>query len=307
MQCVYEFELVRSGDWYVVYPFGFGGGATQGADLAEASVMAADWLKTMLSHYLMSGEPFPEPTLGHEPERGGRILVVSVEVSLDTVPTVSATEAAEMLGVGKSRVSQMVKDGLLAGYKDGRDVRVTIDSIETRKKHKPKAGRPKKLSADSSETQEREGEPNGRGTERGSRFDEADYSTSRFLMLLKGLREVTPVHASYEGALGQKEGHGFKTEKQHMLSWFSSQATTGGGQYTRVEPNSSARRTYQRLQNASSLIWLAEALGEDPETVQQAANAAIAAGDRRRACKVVREIVPWARICELIESKSYHW
>lgn len=143
MQCVYEFELIEDDGWIVALPFDFGGG-TQGVDLAEASIMAADWLKTMLSHDLMEGKPFPKPTLGHEPEQGGRVLVVSVEVSLDSIPTVSATEAAEMLGVGKARVSQMVKNGLLAGYKDGRDVRVTLDSIEARKKYAPKAGRPRK-------------------------------------------------------------------------------------------------------------------------------------------------------------------
>ena len=93
----------------------------------------------------MRDETAPKPTLGHEPEQGGRVLVVSVEVSLDVVSTVSAKEAAEMLGIGKARVSTMVKDGILAGYKDGRDMRVTVDSINARKAAKPKAGRPRKI------------------------------------------------------------------------------------------------------------------------------------------------------------------
>ena len=132
MLYVFEFELVEEGDgWVVSYPFDFDG-ATQGFGLAEASEMSADWLKTMLEYRLMVGEEIPDATLGNEPKRGGRVLLVAVDASLDTVDAVSAKEAAEMLGVTKGRVSQLLKAGKLLGYRNGRDVYVTKDSVNAR-------------------------------------------------------------------------------------------------------------------------------------------------------------------------------
>lgn len=143
---VYEFELVNDGELIAVLPFDFEG-ATQGADYAEAVEMAADWLKTELEHRVMMGEVLPEPTLGNEPRHGGRVLLVAVEVNLDNVETVSAKDAADLLGVGRPRVSQMIKEGQLIGFKKGRDMHVTLDSIKARIAEKPKAGRPKKETA----------------------------------------------------------------------------------------------------------------------------------------------------------------
>lgn len=144
MLYVYEFELVKDGKHIAAFPYDFDGG-TQGIDLAEVSEMAADWLRSEIEYRLMGNEEIPEATLGHEPEReGGRVVIVAVDVSLDSVKTVSASKAAEMLGVSNGRVSQMLKDQSLAGYRKGRDTFVTIDSITARLAESPKAGRPKK-------------------------------------------------------------------------------------------------------------------------------------------------------------------
>lgn len=142
MLYVYEFELFESEGWTIAFPFDFDGG-TQGKDLRQAAEMAADWLKTEIEYRLMDGEDIPEATLGHEPERGGRVLLVAVEASLDTVESVTATEAASMLGVSRPRISQMIKACQLQAFKKGRDTLVTVDSINARLAERPKAGRPK--------------------------------------------------------------------------------------------------------------------------------------------------------------------
>ena len=140
MVYVFEFELVEEGDgWVVSYPFDFDG-ATQGFGIAEASEMSADWLKTMLEHRILAGESVPDATLGNEPRRGGRILLVAVEAGLETVDVVSAKEAAEMLGVTKGRVSQLLKAGKLLGYRKGRDTFVTKDSVNARLGDDPRKG-----------------------------------------------------------------------------------------------------------------------------------------------------------------------
>lgn len=78
-----------------------------------------------------------------------------------------------------------------------------------------------------------------------------------------------------------------------MVAWFRDNETTGSGAYSRSAPNGSARRCYARLQNAASLLWIAEAVGVPAEQVRQAYDAAVETGDRRRACGAIRMVVPW--------------
>lgn len=60
------------------------------------------------------------------------------------------------------------------------------------------------------------------------------------------------------------------------------------GSYSQQSPNCSACRCYNSLMNAGSLLWIAEAVGIDKLTVKQAYEAAVAAGDYRRACGAIR-------------------
>ena len=83
-----------------------------------------------------------------------------------------------------------------------------------------------------------------------------------------------------------------------MVSWFSSNTTVGSGAYSRKAGNEDAKRCYNRLQNAASLLWIAEAVGVDQLTVEEAYMAAAATNDRRRACGVIRKAIPWAMIYE---------
>lgn len=145
MLYVYEFELIVDDDYIVAFPFDFEGG-TQGVDYAEVAEMAADWLRCTIEGMLMDGDPIPEPTLGHA-EEGKQVLLVAIDVSLDTIDKVSASEAAEILGVTPGRISQMLKTARLIGYKDGRNTWVTRDSVNARLAESPKAGRPKKAVA----------------------------------------------------------------------------------------------------------------------------------------------------------------
>ena len=126
-----EFELFESEGYVLAFPFGLEGG-TQGVSLNDAAAMAADWLKGTTEDWLISGANPPEPTFGNEPEHGGRVILIGVEVSREAIPTMSATEAAERLGVSRSRVTQMLASGALVGWRDGRNTRVTLDSVNAR-------------------------------------------------------------------------------------------------------------------------------------------------------------------------------
>ena len=143
MLAVYEFEFFDEDGHILAFPFDMEGG-TQGRDPKEAAEMAADWLKGEMEHRLMAGAPLPEATFGNDPQHGGRVGIVAVDANLDSIDTVSATDAAELLGVSKARVSQMLASGQLEGYRKGRATLVTLESVKARLADAPKPGRPRK-------------------------------------------------------------------------------------------------------------------------------------------------------------------
>ncbi|WP_165050800.1 MULTISPECIES: helix-turn-helix domain-containing protein [unclassified Adlercreutzia] len=140
---VYEFEVFEDEGWLLAFPYDMEGG-TQGADFKEVCEMAADWLQGEMEHRVMCDLPLPEATFDNEPRHGGRNIVVAVSAGLETIDAVTASEAADMLGVSRSRVSQMLKTGQLEGYARGRVTFVTRASVEARIAEHPKAGRPRK-------------------------------------------------------------------------------------------------------------------------------------------------------------------
>lgn len=94
-----------------------------------------------------------------------------------------------------------------------------------------------------------------------------------------------------------------RNEREHMTSWFAANVGTGSGAYSRKVGNADAERCYNRLQNAASLLWIAEAVGVDQLVVEEACAAAVEAGDYRRACGAIRRVIPWETIYELLPPK----
>lgn len=86
-----------------------------------------------------------------------------------------------------------------------------------------------------------------------------------------------------------------------MVEWFRANETKGFGSYSRENPNKSARRCCNNLMNAASLLWIAEAVGIDEVTIRRAFEAAVAAGDYRRACGAIRKIITWDMIYALAQ------
>ena len=130
---IYEFEVYRDEKFLIAEPFDFDG-ATQGEDEKDLAYMANDWLRMEIEYCLMHNEDIPEATFGNEPRYGGRIMIVAVEANLDSIDAVQAYKAAEILGVSRGRISQMVASYLLEGFKKGRDLFITMDSINARLK-----------------------------------------------------------------------------------------------------------------------------------------------------------------------------
>lgn len=140
-----DFELIEyDGDGvFVAHPVGLPG-ATEGRGFKAAVEMAADWLRETALDFLMRGEKWPDLPLGTDATRGGRMVTLAVDVSLEQVPSVTAAEAARMLDVSTARVAQLCKAGLLESWKVGGTRMVSMDSVEARREEGASAGRPKR-------------------------------------------------------------------------------------------------------------------------------------------------------------------
>lgn len=76
------------------------------------------------------------------------VVTLAVSVELSDVPAVTASEAAEMLGVSTARVAQPCRDGSLNSWRVGSARTVSRDSIVCRLVARPGAGRPRRASAE---------------------------------------------------------------------------------------------------------------------------------------------------------------
>lgn len=123
---------------------------TFGDDLADAAFMAQDLLLTDIAARLDEGEDVPEVgSFGAECPDGSTIVGVAVfaEPGMVLDETMTAQEAADLLGVSRARIYAMVKDGVIRGERDGNNRLVNAQDVIDRYNNPREAGRPKKAAA----------------------------------------------------------------------------------------------------------------------------------------------------------------
>ena len=96
-------------------------------------------------------------------------------------------------------------------------------------------------------------------------------------------------------------GVNYDYEQLHMCVWFSGQITNGVGQYSRDEINYSARTTYNRLLNPSSLLWIGVIMGADKNELKAAAEEMAGKKTNAAKCGAVRSHVPFDVILQLYQ------
>ncbi|MFT2721980.1 hypothetical protein ACMT4L_18475 [Deinococcus sp. A31D244] len=95
----------------------------------------------------------------------------------------------------------------------------------------------------------------------------------------------------------------YSSQKSHISGWLSEYGQ--GGAYDRKRPGQDARHFYTHFQCAPGLLWLAEALGEDPDTLRHGVEVIRAAGPKGAAqCGAFRKVVPWERIETLLAARE---
>lgn len=130
-----------------------------------------------------------------------------------------------------------------------------------------------------------------------------DMRVHDFVRVLRQLEPHLPISDAYERDRPQLRGAWWSSQKEHMTRWFSDQDGHGSGAFTRNEPNTSARRTYNRLLCPAAFVWMAEALGEDSTVVKRAADAARDEPSARKRPGLLRRHLPWQRILQLAQEE----
>ena len=100
-------------------------------------------LHTKAESELLKEEDARKRVTGYEPLYGGYILPITVELELEDLPAISLSEAANILGVSVSRVSQLCLRGQLFSWKKNGKRLVSLESAESRLLKNPGPGHPR--------------------------------------------------------------------------------------------------------------------------------------------------------------------
>lgn len=117
----------------------------QGETFIEAVESMANGISTHLAALIETGRPIPKANRLAGVKDGEIIYIyASPEDVRLGVPTISAAEAARMLGVTPARVSHMIRDGRLIAERTASGTNVTLESVEAVLSSPRRPGRPRK-------------------------------------------------------------------------------------------------------------------------------------------------------------------
>ncbi|MDR2106212.1 MAG: type II toxin-antitoxin system HicB family antitoxin [Coriobacteriales bacterium] len=147
MRYVYEALVSKDEDSYLLEVPDLPGCFTWADSIEDVVRKAPDALETHVGSYLAAAEPVPPATFGHEAGPSETLIVVAFDATAASVgaPCVMASTAAQRLGVTPARISHLLRDGKLEGYRTGRETMITVASIERYERTPRKSGRPRKV------------------------------------------------------------------------------------------------------------------------------------------------------------------
>lgn len=91
--------------------------------------------------------------------------------------------------------------------------------------------------------------------------DESEMTGRTFARLLRSAEAHYPISDSYERDYLPGK-HWWTSQREHVTAWLDE--IDGPGAYERASRGLGARHAYTHFQCAPGLLWIAEALGEDP-------------------------------------------
>lgn len=129
-----------------------------------------------------------------------------------------------------------------------------------------------------------------------------DMDVLEFAQKISMLTLKTPISIQYDEEYGQKKRRWWSCQREHLTVWCLHQPTLGVPGFKR-KPNSSARTMYYNFGRPETLLWLAEALGEEKSKLRNIIEEIKNIENAKKACNVLtrEDNIPFERILFLIE------
>jgi hypothetical protein len=126
-----------------------------------------------------------------------------------------------------------------------------------------------------------------------------DFKISELLAIVQGLPNTMPLTDKFDLPHRQHSKAWYRHQKEHLEGWLGDYLEPGA--YNRAGFRDSAMFFYSHFQCWTGLLWLAEALGESPEVLEQACKMVLESG-RHSASQTgaFRRVVPWTRVYHLL-------
>ena len=119
--------------------------------------------------------------------------------------------------------------------------------------------------------------------------------------LLHFLDPHPPVTEAFLVLYGQKTGVWWESQREHLISYYGSRTSACFGEVD--EPCSDAHVAFDAMRRPEMYVWLIEALGEDQTRVEEISRGVARASTHHAQIDVVRELVTWDRIVELVRRR----
>ena len=126
-----------------------------------------------------------------------------------------------------------------------------------------------------------------------------DIDVLEFARRISMLPIKTPLSMNYDRIYGQKSDRWWSSQREHLTVWCLHYPTGGVPGYEHT-PSNSAKTMYNHFGRPETLLWLAEALGEDDRVLNNVINTIKDIENPRSACAELRRQIPFSRILELM-------
>lgn len=134
-------------------------------------------------------------------------------------------------------------------------------------------------------------------------FTDHDMDVTEFGRKISMLTTPTPLADAFDREHGQIKGRWWSSQREHLSIWcfHYPYGDVKGFEHT---PGTSARQMYNCFGRPETLLWLAEALGEEEAVLRDVIDAIKDIPSCRTACAKVRKQIPFDRILALLAKQK---
>jgi hypothetical protein len=128
---------------------------------------------------------------------------------------------------------------------------------------------------------------------------EQDFKIGELLAIVQKLPDALPLTDKFDLPHREHSKAWYKHQKEHLEGWLGQYLKPGA--YNRTGFRDSGMFFYNHFQCWTGLLWLAEALGESPQVLEQVSKLVLESGKHSASqTRAFRHVVPWSRVYDLL-------